>query len=361
MKTFNTTRSILSAALLATFALSITPVPGNAADFPQRVEIGKRSAASGVGLAEVPLLKRHLGPGMEIVAEQLLSDLSKAEDPVHTHGDFKLERADKKMALIGEGWKLQIYGDGTTVKYRNYDYLDGPGRKPLALASRPTQAKLESLGRKFIETKLGRHVQLDKNETLVPYFTQFQIDGGGSIAPGAKPDPEKVMASTVIFARAVDGVPVLGPGSKIAVLFANDGKPVGFDMDWAVYDRTGEMQKVASLKEVQGRMKGLLPFDLGATDVKTTRFECGYFDLGGRQRDADAPLQSACLIHTHKRDVFDKLAYAKDPKSGHSVHAHMGAIPAGVKVELDKSWPQALILLGMEPPKQEPPEEQRPR
>src|SRR5687768_14891263 len=186
MKSFTSTRSILSAALLAIFALPITSAPSFAADYPQRIAIGERSAKSGVGLAEVPLLKRHLAPGMEIVAEQLLSEFSKAEDPVNTRGDFKVERADDKMALIGTGWKLQVYGDGSTVRYRNYDYLDGPGAKPLALSARPTQAALEKAGRQFIATKLARYVQLDKNEALVPYFTQFQIDGGGSTAPGAR-------------------------------------------------------------------------------------------------------------------------------------------------------------------------------
>lgn len=358
MNSFIQTRSILGAALIAALGLSI-PVAGNAADYPQRVAIGKRSAEVGVGLAEVPLLKRQLGPGMEIVAERLISELSKSEDPINTRGDFKVEKGEGKLAFIGDGWKLQVYGDGTTIRYRNYGFLDGAGYKPLPVAQRPSQDQLERAGRKFIAEKLGYFSALVKNESLIAYYSEFQISSVGSTAPGAKPGPDLVEASTVIFARTVDGVPVLGPGSKIAVIFSNDGRPAGFDLDWASYDRTGEMQKVASLREVNGRMDRLLPFSLSATDVKTTRFECGYFDLGGRKRDVEAPIQSACLIHAHKRHVFDKEVHARDPKSGHSVAAHMGAIPAGATIEKDMSWPQAQILLGMEPPKQEPPEDKR--
>jgi hypothetical protein len=361
MKTSTPIRAILSAALIAALGLSIVPLGANAADFPQRVAIGERSAKSGLGLAEVPLLKRNMGPGLDVMAEQLLADLSKSEDPVNTRGEFKAEKEENRLAFLGTGWTLQVYGDGTRVRYRNYEYLDGAGAKPLPVAKRLTNAKLEKLGRKFIDTKLGRYALLDKGEALVPYFTEYQIGGVGSTKPGAKPAVEEVFASTVIFARSVDGVLILGPGSKIAVIFANDGQPVGFDMDWARYERTGEMQKVLPLKEIDGRTAKLLPFDLSSPDVKTTRFECGYFDLGGRKRDPEAPIQTACLIHANKRQIVDREAFGKDPKSGHTVAAHMGAIPAGAKVELDKNWPQALALLGIEPPKQEPPEEERPR
>ncbi|HVK54834.1 MAG TPA: hypothetical protein VM532_07365 [Burkholderiales bacterium] len=355
MTTFSNVQKGLSAALFTAIGLSIISSPSVAADFPQRLAIAERSLKSGVGLSEVPLLRRDPGPGMGVMTEQLVANFGQSGDPITTRGALKTERTETKTSVFGEGWSLQVYADGTRVRYRNYEYLDGANNKPVPLASRMSQEQLEKYGREFIANKLGRYVVLGKNEALVPYFTEFQVGGGGSTLPDAKPVAEEVIANTVIFARSVNGVPILGPGSKIAVIFANDGQPTGFDMDWATYQPTGKTQKVSALTEVQSRARKLFPFDLSASDVKTTRFECGYFDIGARKRDVNAPIQTACLVHANKRQIVDKVAFAADPNSGHTVAAYMGPIPAGATVERDMSWPQALTLLGITPPKSDPP------
>ncbi|MES2353203.1 MAG: hypothetical protein V4568_02180 [Pseudomonadota bacterium] len=349
MNKFSIARKSLAVPLFAAISLSMIHAPVNAADYPQRAAIAGNSAKYGLGVSDVALLRRDSGPGASVRVDQLLKQFSASTDPITTRGIFKTERGEQKTNVIGEGWSLSVFGDGSRMKYRNYAYLDGPNNKPLPLTSRLSQDALEKLGRNFVATKLGQFAVLGRGEALIPYFTQFQVGGGGSTEPGVKSVAEEVFANTVIFARSVNGIPVLGPGSKIAVIFANDGQPVGFDLDWSSYQVSTARQKAATLTDIQSRAKKVFPFDLSAADTKTTRFECGYFDLGARKRDVNAPIQTACLVHANKRQIVDKVAYSKDPNSGHTVAAYMSPVPAGATIERDTNWPEALLLLGIKP------------
>ena len=102
-----------------------------------------------------------------------------------------------------------------------------------------------------------------------------------------------MFANTVVFSRVINGVPVIGAGSKIAIIFANNGKPVGFDFDWARYEQTGEKQATLGITELNARAAKLSAVDLKSPYTKITRLECGYFDFGARRRDPFAPLQTA--------------------------------------------------------------------
>lgn len=62
------------------------------------------------------------------------------------------------------------------------------------------------------------------------------MDGSGHT------EEEKVVSSIVVFGRRVDGVDIVGPGSKIALYVANDGMVFGFDGDWPRYERTAQRQ-----------------------------------------------------------------------------------------------------------------------
>ena len=352
MKTF---KNKIATPLLTGLALSIACMAANAADFSQRTALAERSLKSGLGVDSAPLLTRAPGPGQRVATELFVKEFSLSDDGITTKGLVKTEVGKDKTTVIGDKWAMQIYGDGTKVKYRNYEFLDSADNKPVGVASRLSQDALEKLGREFIGRRLVQFVKLSKNETLVPWFTEFQVQGGGSIEAGVRPVAETVLASTVIFTKAVNGIPVLGPGSKVAVVFDNNGQAAGFDMDWSAYQVTSSIQKVASLSEVQGRANKLSPFDLGASDTKITRFECGYFDLGARKRDVNAPIQTACLVHANKRQIVDKVAYAEDKNSGHTVAAVMSPIPAGLNIARDANWPQAIQLLGGTPPNSDVP------
>ena len=221
--------------------------------------------------------------------------------------------------------------------------------------------ELESLGRRFIESELKDVVVVGSGEALMPLFTEYQIAGGGPARDGAPPIEEKVMAATVIFGRTVDGVSVVGPGSKVAVMFANDSQPVGFDYDWPAYQKTGRGQRVLPLPDIRKRANDVGVTKAGALGVQVERVECGYFDGGSRRRDAAAPVQAACVFQYVQRTIVDVDENRKDPASGHLTAAFIEAIPAGDVVERDRGWLQAARVRGeaMNPPGV-PPSQTRP-
>ena len=109
------------------------------------------------------------------------------------------------------------------------------------MGQRLSNELLEALGRSFISRELGRYVVLANGEELLALSSVHQVSRDQANAPGAPSEEEEVGGSIVSFIRTVEGVPVVGRGSKVAVVFANDGTAVGFDFDWPTYGRTGEM------------------------------------------------------------------------------------------------------------------------
>lgn len=320
-----------------------------AADFPQRMESAKRSAAQGLGRAELPLLKRRPGPGMSAVAGALAKKFSQSAGPITTRRGSKTQTHRNRVRIAGDGWALQVYGDGTKARYRNSAYLDRYATLARPVGQRLSESRLEALGRQFIREHLQDLVALGPDEALVPFFTEFQIGGGGPAKAGAPMIEEQVVANTVVFSRSVNGTDVVGPGSKIAITFANDEKPIGFDFDWPAYEPAGRTQRVVPLPEIQKRMQQLGVARTDSPGVKLERFECGYFDAGVKRRDPEVPLQAGCFVHTSARRIVDQAAHRQDSGSGHLLAAFVDAIPAGDPVEPDKRWRHAAKLLGITP------------
>jgi hypothetical protein len=329
-----------------------------AADFAPRKELAQRSAKEGLGREQLPLLTRTAAPGRERALDALTKSLGEtATDAVTTRGKAKTETEYDRMLLSGAGWYLRVDADGSRASYRNVAYLDGPANAPVPIAKRLPQDQLEVKARQFIMERLRTVVSLGSNEELVPLFAEYQIGGGGSTKLGAAPDPEYVAGGTVVFGRTVSGVHVIGPGSKVAIMFTNDGKVAGFDYDWAAYARIDKAQKVVPMSEIRARAKRLTPIDLDQRKADVERIECGYFDLGVRRRDAAAPVQAACAIHAVTRRVVDQEAYKQDAGSGHVLAAQTFVVPAGDPVMPDAKWPQAQRLLGMTPAEPEAPQQ----
>lgn len=318
------------------------------ADFAPRTELARRSGEDGVGRAELPLLKRLAAPGRERALSLLTSRLpANADDAISFAGESKTESDRNTVTLSGDGWWLETEGDGSRVRYRNEAYLDAGLKNAVPVAKRPQQDDLEKVARKFVAERLRGFVTLGRGEALVPLFTEYQIGGGGDAKEGARRDPEYVVAATVVFGRTINDVHVLGPGSKVAVLFSVDGRIAGFDYDWPAYEVTTKLQKVTPLPYVKERVSRLAAFDFDKRRGEVQRVECGYFDLGIRRRDPDAPVQTACAIHTATRDIIDADAYAKDKNSGHVVTARIHMVPAGETVLPDRKWPLAQRFLGL--------------
>jgi hypothetical protein len=314
------------------------------ADFPQRKASAKRSAKVGLGRNKVSLLKRMRGPGHEALADRLVKQFANKNIAANTSGKAKKDIQENCTAVMGDYWYLLTYGDGTSARYRNFKYIENNLVKGKPVSERMSEQDLERLGRKFIKENLSDYIQLGPNESLVPSFTEFQIASLSEAIEGA-PVQEKIHASTVVFTRTVDNVNVLGPGSKVAVTFANDGNTVAFYFDWPEYDHTDESQKVLPLSEIKTRGWKLSSVNLDSTDVRIKRFDCGYFDAG-RKHDPDAYIQSGCVYHTIEHKIVDHALHNVERKSGRVIRAVVDVIPAGEQVMPDRNWSQVLKIHG---------------
>ncbi len=345
-------------ARLATagFLLALVALPGAAPakDYPQRVTADAASRRAGLGRTTLPLFERVAGPGADTVASSVLAKFEQSTNAINTRGTFEREVAADHVTLQTEDWSLQVAADGTRVSYRNIAQLDGALATARPVAERLDQDSLEALGRRFIGESLREFIALAPNDEILPLYSEFQIAGGAAVRDD-RPSDERVVANTVVFTRAIDGVPVIGGGSKIAVTFLNDGTAVAFDFDWPKYRKTDRQQEVLPLDEVRGRGSRVLTVDLDASDVTVKRFECGLFDPGVRKRDAAALVQSACFVQADRRDIIDPDLNRRDPESGHIITAIAQAIPAGALIERDDRWPEAAALLGSALPEEPAP------
>jgi hypothetical protein len=342
-KSVRWTTAGLAAALMAWASAAA------AVDSPQRVELMRRSVAQGLGRAQVVLLSRLAGAGSLAVAQLLLGRFAAPGNPITTRGAVETTQARDHVFHSGPGWSLRVYGDGSRASYRNDVELDRRQNLARPVSERLSLGRLETLGRIFMSKQLKGVVRLGPGEALVPLFTRHQVKGGGSTAEGAKPVPEKVVASTIVFGRTVNGVHIIGPGSKVAITFANDGTPVAFDYDWPVYRRTGRSQSLLSTAELKSRADDLLTVKLDTEGVSLKRMECGYFDLGARHHDPEALVQAACSYQYSKRTIVDPELHRSDPASGHVMGAFMQAIPAAQSVEPDHGWREAAQVRGEVP------------
>ncbi len=351
MKTMYDFKRKTVAPLLAAVGCSLISGTLLAADYPERIASEERSRRVGVGLTELPLLSRAQGPGAEMVAQELVKRFHSLPSAVHTSDRYRKEVTPKQVAFISdEGWNLEVYGDGTSVRYRNYRYLDESDAKlARPVGQRFSQEELEKMGLRFIAEHLDGLVAVGDDEALMPFFSEFEVTGGGSTKPGARMEKELVHASTVVFTRTVNGLPIIGGGSKIAVIFANDGQPVGFDVDWPSYQKTGQTQKLVPVDEISKRGQKYSALQVGDPDVKELHFDCGYVDFGARKRDAKAPVQAGCLRQAERRSVIDSVVHARDKNSGHIVSASLDYLPAGENVQPDAVWERALKPEGAAP------------
>jgi hypothetical protein len=341
-------------SISAISALLLTPTSARAEDAPFRKTLVAQSISSGVGRASLPLLQRQPGPGRAPVAQLLQSKFCQ--------GRCRTRETSQRLRVTSAGWELQIDGDGTKGSYRHFSQMAEAQRRGVPVERRLGLDALERLGRTFIAENMHGVVVLQDGEALVPVKSVYELRGGQSLAGGAP--SKEVVAGTIVFMRTIDGVAVVGGGSKVAVTFANDGAALSFDFDWPQYRRTGDEQIVASVPKLLERVQTIaalhrpnptttaagpyavapletisaLPAAL-LPDSLLEKLECGYFDGGERRRDPAAPIQAGCFAHVVQQT--QSLEGQGTFSSGYA-----GAVPAGVDATGDLGWAE-LSMLGL--------------
>lgn len=320
-------------AQLASHSLTHHPV----SEYRHRLTVN--SLAQGFKQPSVALLNVVDGPGQQPVLSQLLQKLSASRLGINP-AQVREERSEQHHTLYGIGWKLKVYGDGSRVQFRNYRYLD-QREAQLGKIPRLQPERLIALGQKFIDDVLDAQIRLSPNEELVPLGVQYQVNAEQAATGSARPT-QTIVAGAAIFSRKINGIDVVGKGSKVAVLFANDEAPIGFDLDWPILVDSGAKQEVLSVAAIQQRTLAVARLPEQASAVRLERFECGYYDPGQRKRSVTVPLQSACF-HTYSGRV---AAMAKNGEAGYLTQAYVDVVPAGVQVIPDQHWDSALRFSG---------------
>lgn len=298
----------------------------SAKDFEARRQLNTRSQQAGIDRKSIELLRRLEGPGRDSVMKQIIERFEPGKGNITTQGAWKLLQTHEQNRVVGDGWRLRVWGDGTRFSYTNQNHYTTARKHALPLADRLSNEKLEKIGRQFIKTVLTGWVILGKGEELIPLYTEFEISGG--ISGNGQAEPETVLASAIHFGRRINGIDVVGPGSHISIYLDNLGKPFDFDVDWPSYKQTGELQEPLQIRGILDRLETMGKKNRGEYSKEVLRMECGYFDGGLPRVSPIVIIQAGCLAYT----LWTHL----DAESGTDISTPIiYHIPAGDQVESD--------------------------
>lgn len=299
------------------------------------VGLTRASLRAGFGKETVLILEPGRGPGREAVAGRLRELAAGKDNPFGARLTARgLKPApsadDRNTTFVGPDSVLKVSDDGTKFRFRGNIDDRQEVERARAGGRMIEKDELEKIGRRFVGEALRDFVKLGAEETLTflgaKYLRDEVIGADGKEQGGAE-----VVASIAVFGREVRGVPVIGDGSKVAVWFANDRQPVGFDVDWPVYNVLKTSQGVLPRERLFERVRATTVSPEGGERGGVARFECGYVDLGAAKRTT---IQSGCAIH-----------YAGRNADG-TIWARVEYVPAGDKVLADAKWPLARLIAG---------------
>lgn len=285
----------------------------------------------------LPVLEVVEGPGREQTARALLALVANdAPRPRRSATALALAPVtlarqaddDKVLTYAGDRGYFDVIADGSAFRYRAD--IDASGRPRSDAAQRIDPRELEKLGRRFLAGPLGKLVVPGRGETVTFLGVRRLYEGDGTTeVEASRAESARVVANIAVFGRSINGVPVVGSGSKVAVWFDNARKPVGFDVDWPKYRAARARQDLLPTRELHRRVTATAVAPRGEAAIAVDRFECGFVDLGATRRDRN--VQAGCSITYHGT-------------SGEEPWARIDFVPAAVDVRRERRWPLANAL-----------------
>jgi hypothetical protein len=322
-----------AAALLIGLAFASLVSSAVAEESAYRRSLTERALKEGFGRSEVQKLSVAAASDRSKTAERLREQASSGAfgKLITLTFDKPIQEDDKTLSFVADEGYLQIYADGSRFKLRGdiakVNPVEADGGK-----ERIEIGRLERLARDYVQGPLKEFVVMQDGESLTFLGSRYFRQGGGSV--NERTGKEYLVANIAVLGREVDGVPVVGSGSKIAVWITPDGEVVGADVDWPQYKRGGDSEPLLPVDELRRRITAAsIPVESSET-VKIARFECGYVDLGATRRKADAPIQPGCAISYNGVETNEM--------SG--VFARQDFVPAGRTVDVDERWPLATYI-----------------
>jgi hypothetical protein len=319
---------------------------------PRSDDHARRSLATALGERSLPVLTRRSVRTPEATISSLMMSLTKVDQ------SLSVEKASRepergRVLVTGRDWRLTVFRDGSAAEFINQAAVGRAHDKKAEPSRAMTFAQLQSAGRDFISRALADTIMLGPAERLEPELTSARMEGG--VAVDGTSAYSAAVANRIVFTREINGIPVVGAGSKVTITFLNDGSVESFRYDWPQYTFTERVQATADVAEILKRVqrvagirtdrnfvrdsdKASAPIEL---DGKATlqRLACGYYDPGVMVRETDAPVQAGCYYHVvYTRGEGDFITHS----------ARSGAVPAGQRFETDRSWPEAAALSGID-------------
>ena len=313
----------LLSALVGAAVLAFAPRASSGVEVPERAQLRAVSAAEALGSRTLPILRRVPALGLDNAAGRALdvlrnTRLSGADVPVRkTLGDWVMFKA--------RDWVLEVREKGDRLR------CWGPGfvRRPVPAGEQVAYQTVIDWGRRVLEDELSPLVPLGPGEELVPVdVTQI---GQASFARNG-PLGREIVENHAHFGRLVNGVAVIGYGSRAVVMLDNDGNLLGFDLDWSAYEPTNTSQATVSLTDINARLTSLGNTSLLPPDRRLRYVECGYYDAGSMF--ANSWIQPACWFD------FDLL------REGRPYALWKVVVPAGASFVSEASWPESVALGG---------------
>ncbi len=291
----------------------------------------RQALAGGFGqISEIAVLTPRRGPGKAPIERRLAGKLDGSMGRYLVgRGLTRVQRGKGESSLVGDNAYLEVSSDGTSFRF--HGDIDG-ARATAANApeAKLSLAALESIGRQFVLGQLGDLVPVGRNESLTFLGSRYLHVGGGGLR---EPAQDRVVASIAVFGREVNRIPVIGNGSKVAVWFANDREPVGFDVDWPVYQQTNRRQRLLAVETLRHRVDASTTLPRGSGRATLARFECGYVDLGAAKRGS--VVQAGCS--TDYRG-------ASGPARQSLTWARVVMVPAAQRPLPDPNWALATFI-----------------
>ena len=319
------TAAALACGMLATGAI--------AEEFAYRKSLTESAMKEGFGQDEVKTLSVAVASDRSKTAERLREEASSGAlgKLLALSFDKPVQDGKKTVSFVAEQGYLQVYADGSRFRLRG----DLGTVKPAEAnggKERIEIDRLEKIARDYVQGPLKEFISLQDAEALTFLGSRYLRQGGGSVT-GDK-GKEYLVANIAILGREVDGVPVVGSGSKIAIWFTPEAEVVGVDVDWPQYNRGEKRQPLLSVEELRRRVAAAsVPIE-DTEKVKVVRFECGYVDLGATRRKAEAPVQPGCAI-SYRGVEGDEMDGA---------FARQDFVPAAQQVYPDERWPLANFI-----------------
>lgn len=337
----NKNLNFLTAAALAA-GVMISSATSQAEDLPQTKTRQQLSVSQGFGVTSLPVLQRGSAVNQNEVSNALIQNLR----PLSAHQSASVGGA---LRTTGDQWLLQVSSDGTAAEFRDLAVEASAHSLGKPISEKMNAGEMEQKGRAFIAAHLTSNIVLGKGEQLVALRADYRSEGGQDLATG-KTD-SAVVANRIVFGRTINGVPVVGNGSKVMITFTNDGSVESFRYDWPTYQAgsaetvVGPGEVLSRLQKVVGVRTGDSPVSVAAVPSNAAKafpltltpnaqlqaLECGFYDSGSPARKTNA-VQPGCTY----------LAVSHDANGMRSGVA--GAVPAATSFSSDPGWLETQIL-----------------